>query len=88
MGVRNGQNNCEGDGFLTFFGYNFANTCVGSTRRGHDVALFMSKIIVLKRCKSVGRLSSHVHNRVDVFVDRAEGLLAMNLLYCVYFAVL
>ena len=85
MGVRNGQINCEGDGFLTFLVYNFASTCNCLTRRSHDAELFMSKIIMLERCESACWLSSNVHARVDVSADRAKVLLDMNLLYFVYF---
>ena len=70
------------------FGYNFAKTCVGSTRRGDNIALVLSKRIVLKWCKSVGRLLSHVHDRVDVFADQDKVLMVMNLLYFGYFAAL
>jgi len=87
VGVRNGQINCEGDGFLTFLVYNFASYCIDSTRRGHDVALIVSKIIMLTWCESVGRLSSNVHARVHGFADRAKVLLDMSLLDSVYFAV-
>ena len=81
MGVRNGQNNCEGDGFLTFCGYNFTNTCVGSKCCADKIVLVVSKILCFKRRKLIGRVSSNVHDRVDVFVDPAKVLLVINLLF-------
>ena len=87
MGFRDGQNNCEGDAFHACCCHNLENTCVGSTLRGHNVALAMSNIILVKRCKFFGRLSSHVHGCMDVSAGHAEVLLLTNLLYFVYFAV-
>ena len=67
MGVRNGQIDCEGDGFLTFLVSNFASFCIDSMRRGHDVALIVSEMITLTWCELVGRLSSNVHACVHGF---------------------